>query len=58
MKFEVTRAANMQILVAVRFTLVCRHLIAGISGLNPAEDMDVLLLWLLRVVYVAASEMG
>jgi hypothetical protein len=58
MKFEVTRAANMQIPVAVRFTLVRRHLIEGISELNPAEDIDVFLLWLLRVVYVAAPEMG
>jgi hypothetical protein len=34
---------------------VCRHSNTGIAGSNPAEDMDVHLLCLLRVVYVVAS---
>jgi hypothetical protein len=41
----------MQIPVTVRFKIsVCCHLIAGIVCSDPAEDMDVLLLWLLRLV--------
>ena len=45
--------------VAVRSnSYVCGRFIAGIAGSNPAEDMDVRLLCLLCVVYVAASGTG
>jgi hypothetical protein len=36
---------------------VCDRLIAGITGLNPAEGMDVRLLCLLCVLWVVASVM-
>lgn len=35
---------------------MCRYLIAGIMGLNPAEGMDACLLCWLYAVYVAASD--
>jgi hypothetical protein len=38
-------------LVAARSKVwVCGRSLAGIAALNPAEVMDVLLLWVLRVV--------
>jgi len=37
---------------------VCSRLTAGITGSNPAEDMDVRLLCVLYVVQVAASAKG
>jgi hypothetical protein len=49
----------MPILVAVLSkTLDCCHSIAGIAGSKPTEVIDVLLLYLLSVVYVAASAMS
>jgi hypothetical protein len=42
---------SLPIPVAARFkATVCGRSLAGISGSNPAGDMDVSLLWLLCVV--------
>ena len=42
--------------MAVRsMSLVCGPSISGIAGSNSAEDMDILFLRLLCVVYIAAA---